>query len=124
MLEIIAEFKDGGFKSLRCREGVIEDGFGAKALAVRLLESREFGGFGRVRVSREGFFDKQEPDFFASVVGIECFILGVACAAEVGVGGWGFCAVAVADELDESGAGVDFALEHLAEVAVFGTEDV
>ena len=50
--------------------------------------------------------------------------MGVAHAAKFGVGCGGFCAVALADKLDDTRAGVDAAAEHRAQVAFLRAEDV
>ena len=68
--------------------------------------------------------DDEQPGLLVLRLRVEEFELGVGAAAKLRVGRIGLGTVGVADDLDEAGAAVEFAAEHVAEVAGLGAKDV
>ena len=88
---------------------------------IRMSGNIELVRHGVAMAARTGL---DQPGLLALLQRVEEFKLRVGAAAKFGVGLRRLRPIGVADDLDESLATVNFAPEHVAQIPVFGAEDV
>ena len=124
VVEVLADFGALAVVTLKLAAlGLVGGGVGAGVAGE--VELRGSG------VALAGAVGDEEPSLLAEGASEEELVLGVGAAAKLRIrqrrtgGGVGrLCAVALTDDLDEARAVLDFPVEHVTEVAVFGAEDV
>src|ERR1700761_5402071 len=99
-------------------------GVGLKGTPVGSLQITQFLWFVYVAVGGKKFIDEEVPNLFATLPGIESFVLGITNTAELLVRGRRFSAVRMAHELNDPFAVINLLAQHCAQISAFGTENV
>ncbi len=97
---------------------------GLQTQSISCLEVAHFGRLVIANISGEMLVDEEVPNFLSALPGIESFVLRIAHAAELLVGSWRLCAVALTDQLNDSFALIDLLAEQSAQIATFSAKNI
>ncbi len=92
--------------------------------SIDCLELAHFGRLVIANVSWEMLVDEEIPNFLSALPGVESFVLRIAHPAELLVGRWRLCSVALTHQLNDSFALIDLLAKQSAQIAAFSAKDV